>query len=92
MDPRWAPAHAGLAWALADVDPPAAAAAAMKALEIDSTLDSAHLLLAQLDLDNSRPESARERIDKVLAVNPQHLDARALLAAMAYVKGDRAAL
>jgi tetratricopeptide (TPR) repeat protein len=90
MDPRWAPAHAGLAWALADVDPPAAAAAAMKALEIDSTLDSAHLLLAQLDLDNSRPESARERIDKVLAVNPQHLDARALLAAMAYVKGDRA--
>lgn len=91
MDPRWAPAHAGLAWALADVDPPAAATAAMKALEIDGTLDSAHLLLAQLDLDNSRPDSARERIDKVLAVNPQHLDARALLAAMAYVKGDRAA-
>ena len=91
MDPRWAPAHAGLAWAVADVDPPAAAAAAMKALEIDPTLDSAHLLLAQLDLDNSRPESARERIDKVLAINPEHLDARALLAAMAYVKGDRAA-
>ncbi len=90
MDPRWAPALAGLAWALADVDPPAAAAAAMKALEVDATLDSAHILLAQLDLDNSRPDAARERIQKVLAANPQHLDARALLAAMAYVKGDRA--
>lgn len=90
-DPRWAPAHAGLARAVADVDPPAAAAAAMKALEIDPALDSAHLLLAQLDLDNSRPDAARERIDKVLAENPRHLDARALLAAMAYVSGDRAA-
>ena len=90
-DPRWAPAHAGLAWATADVNPPAAAAAAMQALEIDPALDSAHLLLAQLDLDNTRPEDARARIDQVLAVNPQHLDARALLAAMAYVKGDRAA-
>ncbi|MEX2662828.1 MAG: tetratricopeptide repeat protein, partial [Vicinamibacterales bacterium] len=90
-DPRWAPAHAGLAWATADVNPPAAAAAAMQALEIDPALDSAHLLLAQLDLDNTRPEDARERIEKVLAANPQHLDARALLAAMSYVKGDRAA-
>ena len=90
LDPLWAPAHAGLAGAVADVDPPAAAAAAMKALEIDPTLDSAHLLLAQLDLDNSRPEAARERLDKVLAVNPNHLEARSVLAAMAYVKGDRA--
>ena len=90
-DARWAPAHAGLAWALADVDPPAAAASALQALEIDRALDSAHLLLAQLDLDNARPQAARERIAQVLAVNPQHLDARALLAAMAYVKDDRAA-
>ena len=90
-DPLWAPAHAGLAWATADVDPPAAAAAAARALTIDPALDSAHLLLAQLDLDNSRPAAARERIETVLAANPHHLDARALLAAMAYVKGDRAA-
>jgi tetratricopeptide (TPR) repeat protein len=90
-DPQWAPAHAGLGWAVADVDPPAAAAAAARALTIDPTLDSAHLLLAQLDLDNSRPDAARERIETVIAGNPQHLDARALLAAMAYVKGDRSA-
>ena len=89
-DPLWAPAHAGLGAALADENPPAAAAAATKALEIDPALDVAHLLLAQLDLDNSRPESAAARIKKVLAVNPRHLDARALLAAMAYVTGDTA--
>ena len=34
-DPEWAPAHAGLARALADEDPAAAAAAAAKALAID---------------------------------------------------------
>lgn len=90
-DAAWAPAHVGLALAVMDENPPAAAAAAMKALEIDPALDSAHLLLAQLDLDNSRTASARERIEKVLALNPRHLDAKALLAAMAYVRDDRAA-
>jgi cellulose synthase operon protein C len=91
LDPQWAPAHAGLGWAVSDVNPPLAAAAATKALEIDPGLDTAHMLLAQLDLDNSRPASARERLDKILEQNPRHLDARALLAAMAYVKGDKPA-
>ena len=90
-DPQWAPGHAGLAAVLADENPPAAAMAAMRALEIDPGLDSAELLLAQLDLDNTRYDAARERINRILAANPQHLDARALLAAIAYVKDDRAA-
>jgi tetratricopeptide (TPR) repeat protein len=90
-DPRWAPAYAGLAGAIADINPPAAAAAAMKALEIDARLDTAQLLLAQLDLDNTRIDAARERLDQILEANPNHLDARALVAAIAYVKGDQAA-
>jgi tetratricopeptide (TPR) repeat protein len=89
-DPLWAPAYSGLGYVLADVNPPAAATSAIKALEIDPALDSAQLLLAQLDLDNSRTDSAKERLGKVLAENPQHLDARALVAAIAYVDGDRA--
>ena len=89
-DPLWAPAYAGIAWAISDINPPAAAAAAEKALEIDPTLDSAELLLAQLDLDNSRTDAARDRLKKMLEENPKNLDARSLVAAIAYVKGDRA--
>ncbi len=91
IDPQWAPAHAGLAGVLAEENPPAAALAAIRALEIDPSLDTAELLLAQLDLDNTRYAAARERIERVLKANPQHLDARALRAAIAYVKDDRAA-
>jgi tetratricopeptide (TPR) repeat protein len=90
-DPLWAPAHVGLAAAVADENPPLAATTATRALEIDGTLDSAELLLAQLELDNSRYDAARERLNRVVKANPQQLDARALLAAMSYVKGDRAA-
>jgi tetratricopeptide (TPR) repeat protein len=89
-DALWAPAHAGLGRVLADEDPPAAAAAASKALEIDPELTDAHLLLAELELDNQRRQGALEHIQKVLAINPSHLEARAWLAAMAYVRGDRA--
>ena len=59
-DGKWAPAHAGVAQALADENPTAAAAAAADALEIDPGLADAHLLLANLDLDNTRYDAARE--------------------------------
>ena len=91
-DPKWAPAHAGLARTLAEENPPAAAAAAATALEIDSRLDDAELLLAELDLDNTRFDAARDRIDRVLQRNPSQLKARALLGAIAYVREGRAAL
>jgi cellulose synthase operon protein C len=91
LDDRWAPAHAGLARALARDNPPAAAAAAERALAIDPHLADAHLLLAGLELDNTRFDAARKRIDAVLAVNPVHLDARALAAAIAYVRDERQA-
>ena len=89
-DPKWAPAHAGLARVVADENPPMAAAAATKAIEIDPELADAHLLLAELELDNSRRDEARDRINTVLGINPSHLEARAWLAAMAYVRGDQA--
>ncbi len=91
LDDRWAPAYAGLGRALSHDNPPAAAAAAERALALDAHHADAHLLLAELDLDNTRYDDARQRIDAVLAFNPSHLDARALLAAIAYVRDDRAA-
>jgi tetratricopeptide (TPR) repeat protein len=90
-DPRWAPAHVGIARTLADENPPAAAEAAGKALSIDPALPDAHLLLAQLDLDNTRYDAARERIDEVLKANDANLEARSLLAAVAYVRSGREA-
>jgi tetratricopeptide (TPR) repeat protein len=90
-DDEWAPAHVGLGRTLLDENPPAAGAAANRALEIDPRLSDAHLVLAELDLDNARFDAARERIADVLAANPANLDARALLGAIAYVRGDRAA-
>ena len=90
-DPQWAPAHAGLARVLADENPPAAAAAANRALEIDPHLADAQLLLAELDLNNSRYDEARKRIEAVLGRNPSHLEARSWIAAMAYVRDDRSA-
>jgi cellulose synthase operon protein C len=91
IDPRWAPAHAGVALTLAQENPSAAAEAAHRALEIDNDLAEAHLFLAGLELDNTRYPEAREHIDRVLATNRSHLDAKALVAAIAYVRDDRAA-
>jgi cellulose synthase operon protein C len=89
-DALWAPAQAGLARALAQDDPPAAAEAAAHALEIDPHLADAELLLAELDLDNTHYDEARERIARVLTRNPSNLDGIALSAAIDYVRDDKA--
>jgi tetratricopeptide (TPR) repeat protein len=91
IDPDWAPAHVGFARALSESNPPAAAKSATRALEIDSTLADAELLLAELDLDNTRYDAARERISRVLAENPSNLEAHALAAAIVYVREGRGA-
>jgi tetratricopeptide (TPR) repeat protein len=90
QDDSWAPALLGVARTLANENPPAAAAAAEQALKIDPQYADAQLFLAELDLDNTRYTEARERIDRVLTANPSHLEARALLAAIGHVRGDKA--
>ena len=87
----WAPAHLGVARTLDGENPPAAAAAAEEALKIDAGFADAHLFLAGLDLDNTRYDAARERIDRVLKSDASHLEARALLGAIAYVRDDQKA-
>ena len=89
-EPEWAPAHAALGRVLADENPPAAAAAARRALEIDKQLADAHLLLAELDLNNAKWDDARAKIQSVLEINPSHLEARSWLAAIGYVRDDPA--
>jgi tetratricopeptide (TPR) repeat protein len=81
-DESWAPAHAGLAEALIDANPPAAADAARRALAIDESLIPAQLVLARVDIDAGRRDAARATLTRALEVNPNHLEARALLGAL----------
>ena len=89
-DGEWAPAHAGLASALANENPPAAAAAARRAIEIDPALVDAHLFLAGKALDADKPAEAQEHLTRALAANPNSTEAHGLTAAIAYVDGRAA--
>jgi cellulose synthase operon protein C len=91
LDPEWAPAHLGVARTLADENPPVATAAAEKAIAIDADLAEAQLFLARVDLDNTRYDAAREKLDRIVKANTSHLDARSHLGAISYVRGDKAA-
>ena len=86
LDDNWAPAHLGLARAVADGNPPAARAAANRALEINPELVGAHLFVAELELGDRNTELARQSVDRALEINPGSLEARSLLTAMAYLE------
>ncbi|MBI2835900.1 MAG: tetratricopeptide repeat protein [Acidobacteria bacterium] len=86
-DPDWAPAHLGLARALADDNPPGAKAAASRALTLDPTYVAAHLLTAELALDDGDRGAAKQSIARALEVNASSLEAHALAAAIANLEG-----
>ena len=90
LDAQWAPAHAGLARALADEDPAAADAAARQAVEIDPALVEAHLFIAESEAYHGRMDRAQAALGRALAVDPRSPDARAFAAAFAFVS-DRTA-
>ena len=90
IDDEWAPAHLGLARALADENPPAARQSAARALRIDPGNVGAHLFVAEQELGDRNAAAARAAIDRALEVNAASLEARALRAAMAHLD-DRAA-
>ena len=85
LDDEWAPAHLGMARALADENPPAARASADRALEIDPDNVGAHLFVAEQELGDRKVEAARDALNRAIEINPASLEARALMAAMAYL-------
>ncbi len=89
IDEEWSPAHLGMARALMNENPPLARQSAERALAINPNSTAAHLLIAEMELDDRSRDAAREAIDRALAINPRSLEARALLAAVAYLE-DRA--
>ena len=86
LDDKWAPAHLGLARSLVDTDPPTARNLAAAALEIAPDYVDAHIFLAQRDLDDQEHEAAGVALERALEINPLSLEARSLIAAVAYVE------
>ena len=89
LDEQWAPALVGMARVLANENPPVARGAVERALGIDESSVGAHLFVAELELGDRNRDAAREAIGRALDVNPRSLEARSLLAAIAYLE-DRA--
>jgi tetratricopeptide (TPR) repeat protein len=89
-DPTWVPALVGYAAALADDDPGAARASLDRALAIDDASIPARLWLAEQAMDGRRLADANVEIGRVLAVNPDQVDAISLQAAIAAIE-DRTA-
>jgi tetratricopeptide (TPR) repeat protein len=87
VDPEYGPAIRGLGKALADENPPQAAQFAQRALKINPNDSAAHLLLAELSIYQDKKADAKASIDKVLELNPRHLEALSMKAALAYVEG-----
>jgi len=86
VDPNWTPALLGSARALAEDNPPQAAALAQQVLKINPADVGAHVFMADLAIDAGKRPEARELIQKALSVNESSLEARSLLAGLAYVE------
>ncbi|HZI79513.1 MAG TPA: tetratricopeptide repeat protein [Vicinamibacterales bacterium] len=77
-------ARVGLARVAAEGNPPAAREALEKALKTNPNYVPAHLLSAELALDDRRRDDAAGSIKKALEVNPNSLEAIALQAGAAF--------
>jgi tetratricopeptide (TPR) repeat protein len=86
IDPSSAPALLGAARALEDDDPPQAAGAIKRLLQINPSSVEAHIFLAGQAADVDHKAEARELLGKALAVNPSSLEAHSALAALAAVE------
>lgn len=86
-DPDHGPALVGLAQALEDENPPQAVQFAQRALKLNPGDAGAQLVIAQAAVYSDKKAEVKAAIDSVLAINPKHLEALSMKAAMAYVEG-----
>ena len=90
VDENHVAALIGAAQVNSGMNPPAARAALERALKINPNSVPAHLLQAELELDDRERESARASIKKALSINPSSLEARSLEAAIARLEDKTA--
>jgi len=70
-----------------DRNPPAAREAVAHALKINPNYESAHLLTADMALDDRRRQDAKDSIARALKVNPDSVAARSLDVTIAFLEG-----
>ncbi len=76
----------GLARTMAEDNPPAAKQLAAKVLGINPRHAGAHVLIAELALDELKRDEATAAVGKALAVNPNSFEALSLKAAIAWLE------
>ncbi|HUK37303.1 MAG TPA: tetratricopeptide repeat protein, partial [Vicinamibacterales bacterium] len=90
LDPRWTPALLGAAHALENDDPPQAAGAVKRLLQINPNSVDANIFLAGQAADVDHHTEARAYLAKALAINPNNIEAHGSLAALAFVEDNNA--
>jgi tetratricopeptide (TPR) repeat protein len=85
-DPENVQAKVAMATLMVDTNPPAARELIDEALKANASYVPAHVLLAQVALDDSKRDEAKESLRKALAVNPNSLEARSIDAAIAFLE------
>jgi len=89
-DPDNTAALLGTARVALEGNPPAAREALARVLKGNPRSVPAHLMLAELALDNRERDEARESIGRALEANPRSLEAISLLAALEFLEGRTA--
>jgi tetratricopeptide (TPR) repeat protein len=79
-------AKVDMASLMVDANPPAARQLIGEALNLHSSYVPAHVLNAQIALDDGKRDEAKESLRKALAINPNSLEARSIDAAIAFLE------
>jgi tetratricopeptide (TPR) repeat protein len=90
INPNIAEAHLGLGKALELTEPEEAAKHREAAFAINPNLIEGHLTVAASRIEAEEYDKAIEAINQALAINPQSTPAYSLLAAVHYVRGNKA--
>jgi len=76
----------GMATLMVDANPPGARELIGEVLKANANYVPAHVLSAQIALDDGKRDEAKESLRKALAVNPNSLEARSIDAAIAFLE------
>jgi tetratricopeptide (TPR) repeat protein len=90
-DENYVPAILGIARVAMEDNPPAAKTAIERALKVNPNSVPAHLLAAEILLDDRKRDDARASVQRALKVNPNSVEAHSLEAAIDFLEGKTTA-